>query len=132
MSSTHPEMEIVLDDWVRLCKSTLRTRKLPESLILKLYTPPHSISDSLTPLQWRKRTLTDSWSGTVIDTDMKDGSALLGITSCKKIKYIGIMYNYRHRESFERLIRVLGLNAEIYESLESVPRNVKKSAIYIR
>lgn len=132
MNTDFPEIESVLDDWVRLKKSTLRTRKLPDSLVLQLYSPPHSTSDSLTPLQWRKRILSEKLSGTILDTDMKNGAALLGITSCKHIRYIGICPNYRHRETFQRLIRILGLSAEVYPSLDAVPETLRKSAIYIR
>lgn len=132
MNTDVPEIESALDDWVRLKKSTLRTRKLPESILLQLYSPSHSIPDSLTPLQWRKRILSEKLSGTVLDTDMKNGAALLGSTSCKNITYIGIVPNYRHRETFQRLIRVLGLHAELYASIEDVPNELRKSAIYIR
>ena len=132
MNLNCPEMETVLDDWVRLRKSTMRTRRLPDSIILKLYAPPHSILDSLTPLQWRKRILSQPFSENIIDTDMKNGSALLGICSCKNIRYIGISNNYRHKAIFQRLIRVLGLNAEIYTSLEEIPIEIRKSGIYIR
>ena len=132
MNTDFPEIESVLDDWVLLKKSTLRTRKLPDSILLKFYSPPHSTPDSLTPLQWRKRILSEKHSGFIIDTDMKNGAAMLGITSCKNISYIGIVHNYRHRDAFQRLIRVLGLRAEIYASLDDIPDKIRKSAIYIR
>ncbi len=132
MNSEFPEMETVLDEWVQLRKTTLRTRKLNDSMILKLYTPPHTTLDSLTPLQWRKRILTEKISGTVIDTDMKNGAALLGIGSCKNIKYIGVIYNYRHRQSFERLIRIFGIHAELFPTIQDIPSSLRNSAIYIR
>ncbi len=132
MNFDFPEMETVLDEWVQLRKTTLRTRKLNESIILKLYTPPHALLDSLTPLQWRKRILSEKISGIVIDTDMKNGAALIGIGSCKNVKYIGICHNYRHRQAFERLIRIFGIHAELYVSLEDIPSSIRNSAIYIR
>ncbi len=132
MNFQFPEMETVLDEWVQLRKTTLRSKKLPESLILKLYTPPHSTPDSLTPLQWRKRILSEKITGTIIDTSMKNGAALIGIGSCKNVYYIGIIHNYRQRDAFERIIRIFGIHAEIYKSIEDVPHSLRKSAIYIR
>ena len=132
MNIQFPELETVLDDWVRLKKSSLRTRKIPDSLILKLYAPVHSIPDPLSPLHWRKKALLSQWSGTVIDIDMHNGSALLGLGTCKNLHYIGVIYNYRHRDAFERVIRILGINATLYSTENQIPAESKKNAIFIR
>lgn len=132
MISSFPEIETVLDDWVRLRKSTMRTRHLPESIILQLYTPPHSQIDPLTPLQWRKKALKEKWSGLILDTDVQNGAAMLGLCSCKNISYIGIVHNYRHRMAFERLTNILGLRATWYASLTDIPTNLLQTLRVLR